>query len=94
MDDEMTVPPVLYVPARHRGARTEVDLELSMLTDGRVAALAYTSLDRLVDACGAGRPWALPPSDQLAELLAAGAFAVIALDAQVPAELRKGPGDD
>lgn len=93
MDDEMTVPPVLYVPARHGGARAEVDLELSTLADGRVAALAYTSLDRLVGACGAGRPWALLPSEQLVELQAAGAFAVIALNAEVPAGLRKEPND-
>lgn len=93
MDDEMSGPPVLYVPARHEGGRHEVALELSTLTDGRVAALAYTSLDRLVDSCGAGQAWALLPSDQLVDLQAAGAFAVIAVDAEVPAGLRKDPGD-
>lgn len=85
------VPPVLYVPARHVGGRDEVDLESSTLTDGRVAALAYTSLDRLVGACGAGQPWALMPSRQLMEMQAAGAFAVVALDPEVPAGLRKEP---
>ncbi len=91
--DEDVVPPVLYVPARHEDGLAEVDLELSRLTDGRVAALAYTSLDRLVGACGAGQPWALMPSRQLMEMQAAGAFAVVALDPEVPAGLRKEPGD-
>lgn len=95
MDEQAgTVPPVLYVPARHEVGRDELDLELSTLTDGRVAALAYTSLDRLVEACGAGQPLALLPSDQLIELQAAGAFAVIALDTQVPVGLRKDAGRD
>ncbi len=94
MDEQVgTVPPVLYVPARHEGGRDEVELELSTLTDGRVAALAYTSLDRLVQACGAGQPWALLPAARLVELQGAGAFAVIALDAQVPVALRKEAAD-
>lgn len=91
--NEEAVPPVLYVPARQEDGLAEVDLELSRLTDGRVAALAYTSLDRLVGACGAGQPWALMPSRQLMEMQAAGAFAVVALDPEVPAGLRKELGD-
>lgn len=91
MADVDAVPPVLYVPARHTGT-AQVHLELSALTDGRVAALAYTSLDRLVDACGDAQPWALLPVDLLSELQAAGAFAVIALDPEVPAGLRKETG--
>ncbi len=86
------VPPVLYVPARHGGV-DEVELELSTLADGRVAALAYTSLDRLVTACGSAQPWALVPALELEQLQARGSFAVIALDPEVPDELRKEPGN-
>lgn len=88
-----TVPPVLYVPARRmEPGAAEVDLELSYLTDGRVAALAYTSLDRLVTACGDAQPWALIATGQLGELQEQGAFSVIALDPEVPAEFRRAAG--
>lgn len=92
MEDVGAVPPVLYVPARHAGVG-RVDVELSTLVDGRVAALAYTSLDRLVDACGDAQPWALLPTEQLSELQASGAVSVIAVDPEVLPALRKEAGD-
>jgi hypothetical protein len=92
-DVAQCLPPVLYVPVRSVPAgEQDLELELSRLTDGRVAALAYTSLDRLVAACGATRPWALLPTAQLGRLHDEGTVDVIALDPELPAQHRPGAG--
>jgi hypothetical protein len=87
---EVGLPPVVYVPSQPaEPGETEVNLELRYLTDGQVAVLAYTSLDRLVSACGRAQPWALLHSEQLWELRDSGTVHVIVVDPEVPAELRR-----
>lgn len=88
------LPPVVYVPSQQlEPGDTELNIELRYLTDGRVAVLAYTSLDRLVAACGRGQPWALLRTEQLDELREQTPFDVVANDPEVPAELRKDQAD-
>lgn len=61
-------------------------------------ALAYSSLERFVDCCGADQPWMLVRSDQLAEWVTpaardAGIGGVgFLLDEPIPEELRGAPG--
>lgn len=90
-DAGTVVPPVVYVPTqRVRPGDTETTLELRRLQDGQLALMAYTSLDRLVDACGEFQPWALVPAPQVEQIRAAAGFDVVALDVAIPAELRHG----
>lgn len=91
-DAGTVVPPVVYVPTqRVRPDDTETTLELRKLDDGQLALMAYTSLDRLVDACGEFQPWALVPTPQVEQIRAMSGFDVVALDVALPLELRHGP---
>lgn len=95
--EQLGLPPVVYVPSQQMApGETELNLELRYLTGGEVAVLAYTSLDRLVAACGNAQPWALLGSEQVWELRDNGTVDVIAVDPEIPAELRRDvdPGSD
>lgn len=84
------LPPVVYVPSQPmEPGETELNLELRYLSDGQIAVLAYTSLDRLVHAFGTAQPWALLYSEQVWELCDNGTVDVIAVDPEIPAELRR-----
>ncbi len=63
-DTDVVVPPVVYLPVREHPEGGSYP-EVRPLTDGRTALLAYTALDRLADACGAGQPWVLFHTAQL-----------------------------
>lgn len=90
-DAGTVVPPLVYVPTqRVRPDDTETTLELRTLQDGQLALMAYTSLDRLVDACGEFQPWALVPVQQVEQIRAVAGFDVVALDVAIPPELRHG----
>lgn len=84
-----TIPPVVYVPVTGQGAPGFIELEMQKTLDGRLALLAYSALDRLMDGCGAEQPWALYPTAQLHELSADQPFDVIYLDVPLPESLRK-----
>jgi len=88
--EQLGLPPVVYVPSQQmEQGETELNLELRYLTGGEIAVPAYTSLDRLVAACGSAQPWALLRSEQVWELRDNGTVDVIALDPEMPAELRR-----
>lgn len=84
-----TIPPVVYLPVTGQGAPGFIELEMQKTLDGRIAVLAYTALDRLMDGCGAGQPWALYPTAHLHELSADQPFDVIYLDVPLPEDLRR-----
>lgn len=88
-DQGTAVPPVVYVPAqRVQEGDSETTLELRQLTDGTLVLLGYTSLDRLVAACGEYQPWALITAPQLEQLQPHAGFQTVVLDADLPEELR------
>lgn len=89
MAAQPVVPPVLYVPcAGHGSAGQEAGVELRRLDDGRVALLAYTALDRLVQGCGPFQPWVMIETEALGEIDRSQPYDVIVLDAVIPEQLR------
>jgi SseB protein N-terminal domain len=62
--------------------------ELRRLTDGRLALLAYTSLRELVAACGQHQPWIAVPAKWLVRMQHECRFETVALNMDIPAELR------
>jgi hypothetical protein len=89
--DRVALPPVVYLPVAHvPDDATEGQAELRRLDDGRLAVMAYTSLDRLIDCCGEQQPWLLVRVAALSELRTQSGYAVVALDVPLPEELRHG----
>lgn len=88
------LPPMVYLPAQRvaQGAE-EAQLELHRLVDGRLAAAAYTTRERLVRCCGANQPWVLLPTHVLAQYRERLGIEAVVLDAELPTELRHDEGD-
>lgn len=86
-----TIPPIVYLPTAEPVTNGLIKVELRRNTAGKLALLAYTALDRLMDCCGPSQPWALHPTAQLHELSTDQPFEVIYLDVQIPLELRHQP---
>lgn len=84
------LPSVVYLPTGpHDGDRThQADVELRRTPDGRLALLAYTSVDRVVECCGPHQPWIRVQSDDLPKLHRSHPYDLILLDEEIPAELR------
>lgn len=83
------LPAKVYVPCTGPGPDgSETTLELRHTEDGRLALLAYSSIDRLVDCCGHHQPWVALSALKLSAIAAARSFDVVLLDASLPAELR------
>src|SRR5262245_295727 len=63
-----SLPPLSYLPAQQGTSDdAEARLELRRLVDGRLAAMAYSTLERLVQSCGEAQPWVLLPTPVLEE---------------------------
>ncbi len=86
--DGPTSPPVLYLPVHLDGEGQVTDVRLIELAGGQVALLAYTALDRLVDACGDAQPWALVDSSKVLPAGEGTPYDVRFLDVSLPDELR------
>jgi type III secretion system (T3SS) SseB-like protein len=87
---------VVYVPAHPitAGNRKDVGFETRQLASGEQAALAFTSLPRLVESLGESQPWLAMPMGHLRSLMATNGVGKVALDPTVPAEAwRWGPED-
>ncbi|MQA11082.1 MAG: hypothetical protein GEU98_21500 [Pseudonocardiaceae bacterium] len=88
-EDELALPPLVYVPCTSAEPTDgELTLEMRQLADGRLALPVYSALDRLVNCCGEGQPWAAVPTNRLDEASASAPFDVIVLDLEIPEELR------
>lgn len=81
-------PPVLYVPCAVGVSSEPADVVTRRTLDGRTAVVAYTSLDRLLAACGSGQAWTALSLAQLQELHATLAYDVVYLDLVMPPALR------
>ena len=91
-DETWHMPSQLYLAARPDGVSGSLMFELREWNDQPVV-LAYSSIDRFLDGCGADQPWILLPTSRLTELAASDSggksfkFSVL-LDAPLSAELR------
>ena len=86
---------VAYVPSqRLRPGDTEATLELRNTEDGRVAMLAYSTLERLVEGCGESQPWVAVPMDRVQNLQELSGADVTLWDVPVPDEVRHTPGEE
>lgn len=91
-----SLPPMVYLPSqRVAQGDDEVRLELRRLVDGRLAAVAFTTRERLVQGCGENQPWVLLPTSALEEYRERLGIEAVVLDAELPSELRpeRGGGD-
>lgn len=90
-DATPVLPPMLYVPVADPRVSTELTIEFRRLADGRLALVAYTALDRLVDLCGPQQHWAVVPVAQLDEIDQYQPYDLILLDVDIPHEQRPTP---
>ena len=81
------IPPMLYLPV-HETAEGIRLAEVRELTDGRRALLAYTALDRLLDAGGEYQLWALVKLEALEDIRIEQPFDTVGFDIGVPSALR------
>lgn len=91
-----SLPPMVYLPAqRVAKGDDEAQLELRHLVDGRLAAVAYSTRQRLVHCCGESQPWVLLPTQVLEEYRERLGIEAVVLDAELPPEPRhdQGGGD-
>lgn len=86
------VPPMLYIPVESPQSRGELSVEFRRLGDGRLALMAYTALDRLVNCCGQQQPWAVVPAERLNELDRHQPYDLILLDVELPDDQRRSLG--
>jgi len=87
----VTAPPVVYLPVDLDAEGNVADFRMIRLGDGRIALLAYTALDRFVDAWGEHQPWLLFETRKIDEIHRAKPFDLKLLDVTVPDDLRPGP---
>lgn len=81
-----------FIPSRRvRRGETEATLELRRTEGGELAMLAYSSLELLVDGCGAEQPWIAVPGERLDELLRLSGAQVVLWDAALSPEQRYPP---
>jgi hypothetical protein len=87
-------PPIVYVPcAPVQPGSGEIDVDLRMTRDGRLALLVYSALDRLVTHCGPAQPWTLMQASDLERVRLETGFELVLLDLDIPAELRRTEGE-
>lgn len=85
-----SLPPFLYLPCESpRPENGHLTVDLRRTHDGQVALLAYTALDRLVDACGQHQPWAVVPAERLTDVDRVTPFDLVLLDVVLPESDRR-----
>ncbi len=87
----MSAPPVVYLPVETDAEGQVTDIRMIKLADGRVALLAYTALDRFIDAWGEHQPWLLFESRRIGTIQESKQFDLKLLDVAVPESFRPGP---
>lgn len=63
-------------------------MQIRELKDGRLALLAYTALDRLLERCGPNQRWVLVRTPDLGRIKDEQHYDVVILDLEVPAQYR------
>lgn len=90
LEDDDSGPEVVYVPSKRLEPRvTEVTVELRRTEDGRLAVLAYSSLQSLVECCGEAQPWVSLPPEKITEVVGESQADVVLWDAHLPGEQRR-----
>lgn len=87
-----SLPPLVYLPAHQVPNGGEAEIELRRLVDGRLAAVAFTTLERLVQGCGAAQPWVLLPTAVLEQYRERWGIEAVTLDTELPPEERRDGG--
>ncbi len=86
---ESSLAGMVFVPAEPIPVGTQqAKLQLRRMQDGRLAVLAFTSLDLLVAGCGPHQGWMAAPVEQLENLQPLVGFDVIALNVDLPDDWR------
>jgi hypothetical protein len=82
---------IVYVAAfpDPRPAHDGAIVETRVLTSGEIAALAFSSRERLVAALGPAQPWIALPIEVLQAWIQAAGITTVALDAAVPVGARR-----
>lgn len=83
-------PPVVYVPCLAGESAGSLNVMLRTTTDGRIALLAYSALDRLRAGAGEDVPWVLLTIADLQSVHDRSPYDVLYLDLRVPPEARGG----
>lgn len=87
---EDEVAETMYVPSERVTSRDDdVTLELRETTEGYCAMLAFTSLQALVDGCGAGQPWVQVRGHLVDDLHQRSGADVVLWDAALPADQQR-----
>lgn len=84
-------PPVVYLPVEMDADGQVQDFKMLKLGDGRIALVAYTALDRLLDAWGDHQSWLLFETGKVDDIKQAKHFDLKLLDVEVPENFRPGP---
>ncbi len=79
---------VFVASQRFRRGDPEATLELRHTEDGRLAVLAFSSLERLVEGCGEAQPWIAFPHEHLDELVRVSGADVVLWDVALAPEQR------
>ncbi len=83
------LPNSLFLPtAKKPKDFTSAEIELRPTKDGRMALIAFSSVQRLVECCGPHQPWALVRAEHLGRVYQAQPYDLIVLDSDLPEELR------
>ncbi|MQA86712.1 MAG: hypothetical protein GEV03_19285 [Streptosporangiales bacterium] len=69
-------------------------LELRNIDDGRVAMLAFSSLEQLVEGCGEEQPWVAVPMDRVDELQRLSGADLVLWNVPLSPELRHSTGKE
>jgi hypothetical protein len=86
---ESSLAGMVFVPTEPMSqGSTQARLQMRRMQDGRLAVLAYTSLDLLVAGCGPHQGWMAAPAEQLTVLQPLAGFDVIALNVELPDDSR------
>jgi hypothetical protein len=64
------------------------EIELRRTADGKIALMAFSSVQRLVECLGPYQPWALVKSEHLPKIYQTQPYDMIVLDSDLPEELR------
>lgn len=83
----------MYLPSRpFRPGDELAKLELQPMPGGRLAVMAYSSLETLTVGCGPGQPWVSIPAGLLGEARRQAGADTVVLDTPLPAGLRHSAG--
>ncbi|MBB5855058.1 SAV_915 family protein [Amycolatopsis umgeniensis] len=83
------LPNALFLPtAKKPKDFTRAEIELRRTSDGRMALIAFSSVQRLVECCGEHQPWALVKAEHLGRVYQVQPYDLIVLDSDLPEELR------